>query len=179
MNLVELYLPPWPWLVTADFGLFKGIWIGLETEYWVHTESEVSFATMSTTSDALLALQQAIKSKSPITFSKNSETTTTLLSATHLNISPGLSFPKATPTRYRKPGASSNDPTLNPQDFYTLDACYLAWLLQEVPGSEYVKQVRENGVTASLVGILDRRPVVEWLEGKRPDDDRIASIVGE
>jgi parafibromin len=129
--------------------------------------------------DALLTLQQAIKSKTPVTYSKDSEPTPSLLSATDLVISPGYTFSKSTPTRYRKPGTSSNDPSSKPQDFFSLEAVYLAWLLRDAPGAEYMKQARESGLAVGFVSVTERKNVVDWLEGKIPDHERIVSLVGE
>ncbi|KAI6037815.1 RNA pol II accessory factor, Cdc73 family-domain-containing protein [Pisolithus marmoratus] len=124
------------------------------------------------TSDALLALRQAVKSKSPITYLNNDEPTSTLLNATHLLLGQ-VPFPKSTPTRYAKPGVSN---AASPGDFYTLEAVYLAWLLRDAPGAEYMKQARENGLTVGFVSVTERKNVVEWLEGKVADLDRIKSL---
>jgi parafibromin len=134
---------------------------------------------MTSTGDALFVLQQAIKSQTPITYSKDSEPTPSLLSATHIVISPGYSFSKAFPTRYRKPGTSSNDPSSKPQDFFSIEAVYLAWLLRDAPGAEYMKQARECGLAVGFVSVTERKNVVDWLEGKIPDHERIASLAGE
>lgn len=134
---------------------------------------------MSSTPDPLLVLQQAIESQTPITYSRDSEPCPSLLSATHLVISPGYSFQKSTPTRYQKPGTSSNDPSLNPQDFFSIEAVYLAWLLRDAPGAEYMKQARESGLAVGFVSVTERKSVVDWLEGKIPDHERIVSLVGE
>lgn len=129
---------------------------------------------MSSTSDPLTALRQAIKSKDPITYSKDDEAWPSLAAATHILISPGYSFPKSTPTRYRKTDAKSD------QDVYSLEAVYLAWLLRSAPGAEYMKQARENGLPiGSVVSVTERSKVVEWLEGKTQDNERIVPLVGE
>ena len=130
---------------------------------------------MSTT-DPLLALQQTIKSQIPITYSKDSEPSTSLLSATHLVLSPSLSILKSTPTRYRKPNTSSNDP---PQDFASIEAVYLAWHLRDAPGAEYMKLARESGLAVGFVSVTERKSLVEWLEGKLATHERIAPLVGE
>ena len=134
---------------------------------------------MSSTPDPLLALQEAIKSQIPITYSKDSEPSSSLLSATHLVVSPGYGFQKSTPTRYRKPGTSSNDPSSKTQDFFSIEAVYLAWLLRDAPGAEYMKQARESGLAVGFVSVTERKNVVDWLEGKIPDHGRIVSLAGE
>ncbi len=112
--------------------------------------------TMSAPTDPLLALKQGIKFHSTISYSSDS-----------LQIVIGdNSFPKSSPTRYRKAGA--------PSDFYPLEAVYLAWLLKDAPGAEYMKQVREYGLLVGFVSITERKHVVEWLEGKTSDQDRVA-----
>jgi hypothetical protein len=119
------------------------------------------------TSDALLALRQAVKSNSPITYANGGEPSTSFVSATHIVISPDHAFPKSTPTRYRKPGVStSTDPISNPADFFSLEAIYLAWFLRDAPGAEYMKQTRENGLVVGFVSVTERKNAVEWLEGK-------------
>ena len=133
---------------------------------------------MSTT-DPLLALQQTIKSQIPITYSKDSEPSTSLLSATHLVLSPSLSILKSTPTRYRKPNTSSNDPVSAPQDFASIGAVYLAWNLRDAPGAEYMKLARESGLAVGFVSVTERKSLVEWLEGKLATHERIAPLVGE
>lgn len=80
----------------------------------------------------------------------------------------GHSFPKSSRTRFRKAGA--------PSDFYTLDAVYVAWLLRDAAGAEYMKQAREHGLAVGFVSVTERKHVVDWLDGKAPDSDRIAPL---
>lgn len=129
--------------------------------------------------DALLALRQAIKSRAEISYAKGSEPASSLASATHIVLSPTISLPKSTPTRLRKPGATSTDPSANPQDFFALEAVYLAWLLRDASGAEYMKQARENGLTVGFVSVTERKSVVDWLEGRRDDLDNIVALIGE
>ena len=131
---------------------------------------------MSST-DALLALRQAIKSKKSIKYANASSSATSLQSATHLVLSSSVSLPKSTPTRLRKPGATSKDPSSNPTDFFTLDAVYLAWLLRDGSVAEYMKQARENGLAVGFVSITERKNVVDWLDGKSNDLSSIVPIV--
>jgi parafibromin len=128
-------------------------------------------ATMSSHTDALLCLRQAIKSRQPISYANAEGPCTSLLTATHLVISLSISLPKSSPTRYRKPGTSSSD-------FFSVEAVYLAWLLRDAPGAEYMKQARENGLAVGFVSVTERKGVVDWLEGKTADSDRIAPLVG-
>lgn len=125
-------------------------------------------------SDPLLALRHAIKTKSPITYVANSEPTTSLLAASHIVLSPTLSLPKSTTTRYSKPGTSASSPS----DFFTLEAVYLAWLLRDAPVAEYMKQARDNGLAVGFVSVTERKSIVEWLEGKVNDLKRIVSLAG-
>jgi len=115
---------------------------------------------MSSQTDPLIALRQAIKSKTNITYSSDS---------TQLVIA-GIAFPKSSSTRYRKPGATS--------DFYSLDAVYLAWLLKDAPGAEYMKQARERGLGVGFVSVTERKHVVDWLEGASSDQDRVVPLIG-
>lgn len=122
---------------------------------------------MSTIADPLLALRQAIKSRTTITYSNDSGPCSSLPNATQLVLS-GKQFPKAGRTRYRKPGT--------PSEFYLLDALYVAWLLREAPGAEYMKQLREHGLSAGFVSVTERKHVTDWLEGKITDNERIAPL---
>ena len=123
--------------------------------------------TMSTEADPLLALRQAIKSRTDITYSNDSGPCSSLPTATQLVLS-GKPFPKAGRTRYRKPDT--------PSEFYLLDALYVAWLLREAPGAEYMKQLREHGLSAGFVSVTERKHVTDWLEGKISDNERIAPL---
>ncbi|KIK93036.1 hypothetical protein PAXRUDRAFT_829392 [Paxillus rubicundulus Ve08.2h10] len=127
----------------------------------------------STTNDPLLALRQAIKSKSPITYLGNNEPTTSFLTASHISLGPSLSLAKSSQTRYTKPGISNPSSSA---DFYTLEAIYLAWLLRDAPGAEYMKQARESGLAVGFVSVTERKSVVEWLEGKVADLERIRPL---
>ena len=136
--------------------------------------------TMSSASDPLNALKVAINSKSPVTYSKAGQPVTSLASATHIDLSPSFSAPKSTATRYRKPGTSSTDPVVRPDDFFTLEAVYLAWSLRQAAGAEYMRQARENGLTLGFVSITERKSVVDWLEGRiaDADNDRVVPLAG-
>jgi len=130
--------------------------------------------------DALLILRQAIKSHTPITYANGDEPTPSLLSASHLVISPECTLLKSGPTRYRKPGVSTSvDPASNPQDFFSVEAVYLAWLLRDAPGAEYMKQARENGLAVGFVSVTERKGVVDWLEGSANDHGRIVPLIGK
>lgn len=128
--------------------------------------------------DALAALRNAVRSKAKITYTGDAGSTTSLASATHIILSPSLSLPKSSPTRLRKPGTTSADPTSQPQDFYTLHAVYLAWFLRDAHGAEYLKQTREHGLAVGFISITDRKSVVDWLEGKVNELDNIAPATG-
>ena len=119
----------------------------------------------SSTEDVLLALRNAIKSQSTISYAANEKPTTSLVAATHL-VMPFQTLPKSTPTRFRKPGVSGSDPVSSPGDFFTLDAIYVTWLLRDASVTEYMKQARDNGLTGGLVSVTERKSVVDWLEGR-------------
>jgi parafibromin len=111
--------------------------------------------------DTLSGLRQAISLKTPVSFENNQGACTTLASATHI-ILPSGSVPKSAPTRYRKPGTSGS----SPQDFYTIEALYLAWLLRDAAAPEYMKQTRENGLAVGFVSVTERKKVVDALEAE-------------
>ncbi|KAL9714639.1 accessory factor associated with RNA polymerase II [Leucoagaricus gongylophorus] len=118
--------------------------------------------------DVLSALRQAVKSKADITFSNSRGQCSSLSAATHI-VLPSGSIPKSAETRYAKAGTKAS----SPQDCYTAEALYLAWSLRDAAVAEYMKQTRENGLTAGYVSITERKTVVDWLEGRIPDHDRI------
>ncbi|KAL1719095.1 RNA polymerase II-associated protein [Schizophyllum commune] len=118
---------------------------------------------MADASDPLLSLREAIKSKSPITFSKDGAPVPSLASATHIHLSPSLTLPRSTPTRWKKTG----------NETYTLDALYLVYQLQGASGGEYMKQARENGMTVGMVSITERKAVLDYLEGRIDDHPSI------
>ncbi|KAM6500993.1 RNA polymerase II-associated protein [Amanita muscaria] len=129
-----------------------------------------------TTSDPLLSLRQATKNKINITYASNETPCSSLLNATHIVLGPGLSFPKTIPTRLRKPGITAAPAS---QDLHTLESVYLAWLLRDAPGAEYMKQARENGLAVGFVSVTERKNVVDWLEGKIAEYERIVSVPTE
>ena len=59
---------------------------------------------------------------------------------------------------------------------YSLEALYLTWLLRSAPGAEYMKQARENGLTSGFVSVTERKNVVEWLEGRASDGDKLVPL---
>ncbi|EPS98371.1 hypothetical protein FOMPIDRAFT_1126619 [Fomitopsis schrenkii] len=134
---------------------------------------------MATSTDPLLALRDAIKTQTTITYSDGSNATSSLASATHIVISPTVSVPKNAPTQLRKPGATSTVPSASPQDFFSLEAVYLAWLLRQSSGAEYMKQAREHGLTVGFVSVTERKNVVDWLEGKTNDLNGLIPLATE
>ncbi|KAG7088640.1 hypothetical protein E1B28_012612 [Marasmius oreades] len=123
-------------------------------------------------SDPLLALRQAVKSKSPVTFAKNSEPCSSLAIATHIVIS-GHAFLKSISTRFFTGSGSSS---ASSHDTYSLAAIYLAWAHKNSPGAEYMKQAREAGLMTGFVSVTERKGVVDWLEGTVEDHDRLAPL---
>lgn len=137
--------------------------------------------------DPLLALRHAIKTKSEINYvSSTGEPVASLQAATHVQLgsSPSTTLRKAAPTRVRKPSAAAaaaasamSDPESAPGDFVTLEALLVAWLARDASVAEYMKQVRDAGIGA-FVSITERKGVVEWLEGKVADHERIVPLAG-
>lgn len=125
--------------------------------------------------DPTHVLRRAIAEKQPIAFSADGSPCPTLAAATHIDISPH-SFLKSTPTRFRKLDVPIPS---GPNDYYSLEALYLAWHLRDASAAEYTKQARENGLAfGSLVGVTARKTVLEWLEGKVGDGDLVSSVKG-
>ncbi|RDX47422.1 CDC73-domain-containing protein [Lentinus brumalis] len=138
---------------------------------------------MSSDTDVLLALKQTVSVKArnrpQIGFKKGSTTVSSFKEATHLVLANDLTVPKDAPTRLRKPGASSTDPQANPEDFISLGAVYLAWKLREVPGAEYMKQVRENGYTTGFISVTEKKGVADWLQNKSQRLPGLISVQAE
>ena len=124
---------------------------------------------MSATTDPLLALRQAIKSRTPITYATDSKPEELFSAASHIVLSSNATLSKTIPTRLRRPGLTSTDPSSNPQDFFTLGAVYLAWKLRDASVADYMKQARENGLAVGFVSVTERKTVVDWLEGRAAD----------
>jgi hypothetical protein len=102
-----------------------------------------------------------------------------LRSATHLRLSTVATFPKNTPTRFRKVGSSATDPASEPDGFFMLEAVYLAWLSRDTPGGEYMKQAREHGFPAGgFVGLTERKGIVDWLKRAVTVLDSIVPLSG-
>ena len=75
-----------------------------------------------------------------------------------------------------KSWSNSLSETRYTSEFYLLDALYVAWLLREAPGAEYMKQLREHGLSTGFVSVTDRKHVTDWLKGKISDNERIAPL---
>jgi len=135
---------------------------------------------MSTT-DALSALRDAIQTRISISYlTASNEPTTTLSNASSLVLGPGSTLPKSSPTRLRKPGQTGTDWNVSPQEFYTLEAVFLAWHLRDAATGEYMRAVKEAGVPlASMVAITEKSGVVEWLEGRLLDHPNILALQGK
>ncbi|KAF9521177.1 hypothetical protein BS47DRAFT_1311144 [Hydnum rufescens UP504] len=124
--------------------------------------------------DPLLALRQAISSQSPITYlNDNNGPCDTLQQAAWLVAGPDVKISKVAPTRFQKPNATTRDWVRHPEDFFAAQAVLLVWLTRDVPGGEYLKQAREMFAGAGFVSVTDRKPLVEWLEGKLDMLERI------
>jgi parafibromin len=132
------------------------------------------------TADALSALRDAIQARSSISYvTASNGPTTTLSNASSLVLVPGLTLPKSSPTRLRKPGHTGTDWNMAPQEFYTLEAVFLAWHLRDAATGEYMRAVKEAGVPlASMVAITEKSGVVEWLEGRLLDHPNILPSQG-
>ncbi|TCD66405.1 accessory factor associated with RNA polymerase II [Steccherinum ochraceum] len=132
---------------------------------------------MSWTPDALLSLQRALKSKTPVKFTDAaSNSVANLPAASHIQLQHGA-LPKTTPTRLRKPNASSTDPIANPDDFFSLCAVYLAWANKDASGADYLRKMRENGLgVGGYPNVTERKNVVDWLEGKISHLDNIVPL---
>jgi parafibromin len=134
--------------------------------------------TAMSVTDPLIALRSAIQAKYDVSYvSGSGEAVLSLQAATDLRLSPTLTLPKAAPTRFRKPSATALDPHTAPNDFVTLESLLVAWLARDASVAEYMKQVREAGIGA-FVSITERKGVVEWLEGKVLDHERIVPLPG-
>ncbi|KAI0294655.1 RNA polymerase II accessory factor [Multifurca ochricompacta] len=118
------------------------------------------------TKDPLDALRAAISAKYEIVpVNASGSPAGSLRAATHLRLSTATTLPKNAPTRLRKAGSSMTDPSSQPDGFFMLEAVYLAWLLRDTPGGEYMKQAREHGLPAGgFVSLTERKSIVDWLK---------------
>ncbi|KZV68090.1 RNA polymerase II accessory factor [Peniophora sp. CONT] len=126
--------------------------------------------------DPLNALRSAVKTKFPIVpVEAYNAPAPSLREATHLRLSDTLTLQKTQPTRLRRTAASTaRDPEHQPDEFFTLEAVYLAWSLRDASGAEYMKQARD----LVFVGVTERKHVADWVDGKIPDFDRIVPLPG-
>ncbi|KAG6820396.1 hypothetical protein H0H93_001166 [Arthromyces matolae] len=122
--------------------------------------------------DALITLRQAIKEKESITYAEGNSPCATLANASHIVVS-SVSLAKSSPTRYLKTGVTN---ATGPSDFFSVEAVYLAWLLRDAGGAEYMKQARENGLAVGFVSVTERKNVVDWLEGRSQENIRIVPL---
>ena len=133
-----------------------------------------------TTTDPLDALRAAISSKYDITpVTSTGSSAGSLSSATHVRLSSSTTLPKSAATRLRKAGSSATDPIAQPDGFFMLEAVYLAWLLRDTPGGEYMRQAREHGLPAGgFVSLTERKSIVDWLRRAIPTLDSIVPLSG-
>ncbi|KAF9032918.1 RNA polymerase II-associated protein [Panaeolus papilionaceus] len=126
---------------------------------------------MTSNTDPLSALRDAIKSRTEITYANNSGPCSSLASATTIVLG-SSKFPKSIPTRFKKQGTT---------DVYSLHAIYMVWLLRDAHVAEYMKQARELGLGTGIVGVTERKHVLDWLEAKVADGNLLAPVcsVGE
>lgn len=117
--------------------------------------------------DALNALRDAIRAKAEIKYSNDKGPSSSLSEASSIVV-PSGTFPKDTPTRLRKPNApqSASDPKAEPTSFYRLDAVLLVWTLRDAGVAEYMQSARSHQLLGALVTNTERKPLVEWLEGR-------------
>ncbi|KAF8551782.1 hypothetical protein OG21DRAFT_1512313 [Imleria badia] len=57
-----------------------------------------------------------------------------------------------------------------------METIYLAWLLRDAPGAEYMRQARESGLTVGFVSATERKSIVEGLEGKVTGLERLRPL---
>jgi parafibromin len=120
---------------------------------------------MSTT-DPLDALRAAITAKYDIIpVDASGAPAGSLRTATHLRLSTETTLPKNAPTRLRKAGGNATGPASHPDGFFMLEAVYLAWLLRDTSGGDYMKQARDHGLPAGgFVSLTERKSIVDWLK---------------
>ena len=134
---------------------------------------------MSST-DALLALRNAIKHNESIGYAANGTPTTSLAAATHVLLGSSVAVPKSTPTRWRRPNAkdtSATDPSASPEDFHAIEALTLCWLTRTENAAMYMRQATTEKV-AGYVLLTERKAVNDWLDGKLADHERIVPLPG-
>lgn len=128
---------------------------------------------MSSTPDPLLAMRDAIKMKTAITYLADDIPTPMLQSASHISIPTTGAEPlvvvKTTPSRFRKPSSDT--------EFYAIGAVLACWLFRDAGAAEYMRACREAGYSVGFVSVTERKGVVDWLEGRRSTHDRLAKLL--
>ncbi|KAG9010221.1 accessory factor associated with RNA polymerase II [Tulasnella sp. 427] len=128
--------------------------------------------------DPLVALQDAIKRNETISYLKDGAPAQSLKAATHVKLGSQAVLLKSTPTRWRRPAndkeAPAMDPSTDPAKFFALDAIALIWNTRSDPAAVYMRQATTEVVI--YVQLTDRRPVLDWLEGKIQNHDRLAPL---
>ncbi|KAG9001585.1 accessory factor associated with RNA polymerase II [Tulasnella sp. JGI-2019a] len=132
----------------------------------------------------LLSLRAAIRDKQPISYLKNGTPCSSISEATHIAISPNLTLPKTAVTRWRRPldpsAASASvamDPALEPHRFFPLDAILITWTTRHDNAATYMRQATTE--VQAYVSLTERRTVLDWLEAKIPDPEKLASLAQE
>lgn len=134
---------------------------------------------MSTATDILEALRRTVQAKEDVRLLNDAGNDAgSFKNATHLGIGP-LTVARSAATRFRRPASTATDPTKEPTGFYVISAIYAAWLFKDEPAAEYMKRCHDAGVTAGFVTVTDRKGLVDWLEGKRAEHEKIVPLPSE
>lgn len=68
------------------------------------------------------------------------------------------------------------DPSLEPHRFFSFDAILIVWTTRTDNAATYMRQATTE-VQEAYVSLTERRNVLDWLEGKIPDPEKIAPLV--
>ena len=113
-------------------------------------------------SDPLYLLRTAISSGQLPTLLNSSDESCTLADATHITFpSTSTTLPVTTPTRF---SVQDNDAS----EFHTLQQLYYVYVERETGTAEYMRRAQAvgGGVGMRVVGIVNRKLVLDYLEGK-------------
>jgi parafibromin len=72
----------------------------------------------------------------------------------------GVSYPVNSPTAFAKKSSSAAG------GYYSLLAVWLQWSMRDMAFTEYLRVLKERNISTHFVMVVDKRALVEYLEGK-------------
>lgn len=140
---------------------------------------------MTSQVDPLLLLQHTLSSRQTITlldpsgnevYDLGDASTLSLPSNNPSDPESRINLLKTSPTRWRKPGVSSesDSPDTNPQDFFDVATLLFCFLSKDKGPGEYVAESQKLGL--GFVSTIERKKVEEYLAGRGDGGDSIVLL---